>query len=237
MQAVYSEALGFSSEMETYTIVGLYRQEDAWQNSYDQYGFTPNTIFVPKASVGAEMLFFDKGIYSTLVLHNGKMEEFQTLMAEAGYPDLFICYDQGYSEFVPQLDAYEKVSLKALYIGLAAYAVLLLLFVFLFPAMQRKALTTMHSLGTPRGRRMRHIVVSSLSLLLPGTIIGAIAGAKLWTKVAERLMQSLNIEIPLEANMPLIAPALAAAHLLLTALLVLLTAILATRNNSVMKRR
>ena len=84
---------------------------------------------------------------------------------------------------------------------------------------------------------MRHIVVSSLSLLLPGTIIGAIAGANLWTKVAARLMQSLNIQIPLEANMPVIAPTLAAAHLFLTALLVLLTAILATGNNSVMKRR
>ena len=103
--AIYSEALGFTSEMETYTIVGLYRQEDAWENNYDPYGFTPNTVFVPKSSVTAEMITKDSGIYSTLVLHNGNLDEFQTLMEEAGYPDLFICYDQGYSEFVASLDA------------------------------------------------------------------------------------------------------------------------------------
>ena len=233
--AFYSEALGFSSEMETYTIVGLYRQENAWQNTYDAYGFTPNTIFVPKTSVTSEMEIRDKGLYSTLVIETGKLEEFQTLMEEAGYPDLFICYDQGYSEFMASLDAYEEVSEKALYIGIAAYAVLMLLFVFLFPVMQRKTLVTMFSFGAPRKKRMGHICVSSAAILLPSTVIGAFAGSKLWTQVADRLMQSLNIEIPLEANMPVIAPTLAAAHLLLMALVIVFTALVLTKNNSVMK--
>ena len=235
--AFYSNALGFTSEMETYTIVGLYRQDDAWQNQYDYYGFTLNTIFVPKSSVTSEMVTKEAGIYSTLVLENGKMEEFKALMEEAGYPDLFVCYDQGYSEFVASLDAYEDVSEKALYIGLAAYAILMLLFVFLFPMAQRKALVTMLSLGTHRGKRIGHIVISSAVILLPGTLIGAFAGSKLWTQVADRLMQSLNIEIPLKANMPVIAPTFAAAHLLLMALVIVFTAFILTQNNSVMKRK
>ena len=235
--AFYSESYGFTSEAETYTIVGIYRQEDAWQNPYDDYGFTPNTIFVPKTSVTAETVTKDKGIYSTLVIENGKMAEFQALMEEAGYPDLFICYDQGYSEFVASLDAYEEVSEKALYIGIAGYAVLMLLFVVLFPAMQRKTLATMFSFGAPRRKRMQHILVSTAAVLLPGTVIGAFAGARLWTLVAAKLMQSLNIEIPLEANMPVIAPTLAAAHLLLMALVILFTAIILTKNNSIMKNK
>ena len=235
--AFYSNALGFTSEMETYTIVGLYRQEDAWRNSYDQFGFTPNTIFVPKTSVTAEMITKDQGIYSTLVIENGKMEEFKALMEESGYPDLFICYDQGYSEFMASLDAYENVSEKALYIGIAAYAVLMLFFVFLFPMMQRKSLATMLSLGAHRGKRIGHVVTSAVVIILPGTVIGAFAGSKLWTKMADRLMQSLNIEIPLGANMPVIAPTLAAAHLLLMALVIVFAAFILTQNNSVMKRR
>ncbi len=235
--AIYSEALGFSSEMETYTIVGLYRQEDAWRNSHDQYGFTPNTIFVPKNSVTAETLTKDKGIYSTLIIENGMMDELNAVMAEANYPGLFVCYDQGYTEFVSQLDAYEEVSAKALYIGIAAYAVLMLLFIFLFPMMHRKALVTMFSFGAPRGKRIQHICVSTAAILLPGTVIGAFAGAKLWTQVASRLMQSLNIEIPLEANMPVIAPTLAAAHLILIFAATLFAAIILTKNNSVMKNK
>ena len=233
--ALYSEAVGFTSEMETYTIVGLYRQEDAWEDSYDSYGLTPNTVFVPKSSVTAEMQIRDKGIYSTLILQNGKMEEFKALLAEDDQSNWFVCYDQGYSEFVASLDAYEEVSEKALYIGIAAYTVLMLLFVFLFPVMQRKTLVTMFSFGAPRKKRMQHICVSSAAILLPGTVLGAFAGSKLWTRVADRLMQSLNIEIPLEANMPVIAPTLAVAHLLLMAPVIVFTALVLTKNNSVMK--
>lgn len=235
--ALYSEAVGFTSEMETYTIVGLYRQEDAWEDSYDSYGLTPNTVFVPKSSVTAEMQIRDKGIYSTLILQNGKMEEFKALLAEDDHSNWFVCYDQGYSEFVASLDAYEEVSEKALYIGLAAYAVLMLLFVFLFPVMQRKMLITMLSFGAPRGKRIEHICVSAAAILLPGTVLGAFAGSKLWTQVAARLMQSLNIEIPLEANMPVIAPTFAAAHLLLMMLVVLFTAILLSGSSGAMKRK
>ena len=66
---------------------------------------------------------------------------------------------------------------------------------------------------------------------------GGILYEILWTQVAARLMQSLNIEIPLEANMPVIAPTLAAAHLLLMMLVILSTALILTKNNRVVKRR
>ena len=57
------------------------------------------------------------GIFYSLILQNGKKEEFENLQAEAGYPGLFICLDQGYSEIVKSLDAYESVSANALYVG------------------------------------------------------------------------------------------------------------------------
>ena len=235
--AIYSKALGFSSETESYTIVGLYRQEDAWQNRYDSYGFTPNTIFVPKASVSAEMITREKGIYSTLVLHNGKMDEFKSLMEEAGYPDLFICYDQGYSEFMASLDAYENVSEKALYIGLAAYAAIILLFLFLYPTQQKRSLRLMGALGASAWGRFRHTFISVLCVLVPGAALGGYVGSKLWTRIAAALMEWINIEIALESDMTAIAPRLTAVGIAAVGALALVVCAALSRNRGLMKRR
>lgn len=235
--AVFSCAMGLTSEVEYYTIVGLYRQENAWQNQNDPYGFTPNTIFVPKNSVSEEMLPYTDGIYSTLVIRNGKMAEFQALMEEAGYPGLFVCYDSGYAEIVSALSAYEGVSVKALNVGVAAYAVLMLLFVILFPAQQGKTLSAMCSLGASRGKRVRHVIASSAGILFTGAMIGGFAGALLWEQVTENLMASLNVQVPLEANMLLAAPVLCIMHSLLASMVVLVISIPMTSNNSVMKHK
>ena len=235
--AIYSEALGFTSEMETYTIVGLYRQEDAWENNYDPYGFTPNTVFVPKSSVTAEMITKDSGIYSTLVLQNGKLEEFKALMEEAGYPDLFICYDQGYSEFVASLDAYEEVSQKAFYIGFAAFVVIVLLFLFLYPAQQKRALMLMGTLGASAWGRFSHTFISILCVLVPGAALGGYVGSKLWTRIAAALMEWINIEIALESDMTAIAPKLTAASLATVAFAALIVSAALCRNRGLMKRK
>ena len=235
--AFYSNALGFTSEMETYTIVGLYRQEDAWQNQYDDYGFTPNTVFVPKSSVASEMVTKKVGIYSTLVLHNGKLDEFKTLMEKAGYPDLFICYDQGYSEFVASLDAYEDISEKALYIGLAAFAAIILLFLFLYPAQQRRSLRLMGALGASAWGRFRHTFISILCVLVPGAALGGYVGSKLWTRIAAALMEWINIEIALESDMTAIAPKLTAVGIAAVAALALVVCAALSRNRGLMKRR
>ena len=235
--ALYSKALGFSSETEPYTIVGLYRQEDAWQNAYDSYGFTPNTIFVPKSSVTVEMEIRDKGIYSTLVIENGKIDEFKTLMEEAGYPDLFICYDQGYSEFMASLDAYEEASQKALYIGLAAFVAIVLLFLFLYPAQQKRSLLLMGTLGASAWGRFRHTFISILCVLVPGAALGGYVGSKLWTRIAAALMEWINIEIALESDMTTIAPKLTAASLAVVAFAALIVSAALCRNRGLMKRK
>ena len=235
--ALYSKALGFTSEKETYTIVGLYRQENAWQNRYDDYGFTPNTIFVPKSSVTAEMEIRNKGLYTTLVLHNGKIDEFKALMEEARYPDLFICYDQGYSEFVASLDAYEEISQKALYIGLAAFVAIILLFLLLYPAQQKRSLMLMGTLGASAWGRFTHTFISILCVLVSGAALGGYVGSKLWTRIAAALMEWINIEIALESDMTAIAPKLTAASLAVVALAALLVSAALCRNRGLMKRK
>lgn len=235
--SIYSRAKGFSSETERFTIVGLYRQSDAWQNQVDAYGFTPNTIFVPKGSVGGEMITGNSGVYYTLALQNGKMEEFSALQAEAGYPNLFVCMDQGYTEIRDSLDAYEVVSTQAFSIGIAVYCVIMMLFVALFPMRQSGVLWTMQSLGAPRKDRVGHLYVSAMSILVPGGILGGIAGAMLWIPVTEKLMEAVSVQIPIQANMPIVATVIVAVHIVLMSIVLWLTAIPMTSDRRSMKRK
>ncbi len=235
--AVYSRALGFTSESESYEIVGIYRQKDAWQNREDAYGITPNVIFVPKGSISGDKLTRDSGIYYTLVLHNGKMEEFQTLQEEAGYPDLFICYDQGYMDIVTGLDAYEGIAKQVFFIGIGAYGAVTLLFILLFPLRQRAVLVTMGTLGASRIRKIRYLMTSSIGIIVPGSILGAVMGTLAWEKVAAELMASVNVSIPLEADMLVTAPLISMAQLLTAVIAILVLSVWITGSNNMMKQK
>ena len=235
--AVYSRALGFTSESESYEIVGIYRQKDAWQNREDAYGITPNVIFVPKGSISGDKLTRDSGIYYTLVLHNGMLEEFQALQEEAGYPDLFICYDQGYMDIVNGLDAYEDISQQVFFVGIGAYAAVMLLFILLFPLRQRATLATMGSLGASRARKITHLLLSSIGILIPGSIAGAVIGILSWDKVAAELMASVNVSIPLEADMLVTAPLVALVQLFAAVIGILILSVLITGSKNMMKRK
>ena len=235
--AIYSDVTGFTSQMEEYTIVGIYRQNNAWENQDDVYGLTPNVIFVPKGSISGDFRLGNQGIFYTLVLHNGKMTEFQKLQTQAGYPELFICMDGGYTEIASGLDTYEGVAAKALYIGAGGSAVILLLFLVLCPLQQRKNLFLMGSLGTSPGVKIRHIFVSTMALMVPGVVLGVLTGALLWKQVATVLMGTMHVQIPMEANMAVLAPCLAAGLVAAMAVLVLTLAAAMSGSKGMMNRK
>lgn len=235
--AIYSDEMGFTSDVEEYTIVGIYRQNNAWENLDDVYGLTPNVVFVPKGSISGDFRLGNQGIFYTLVLHNGKMTEFQELQTQAGYPELFICMDGGYTEIASGLDTYEGVAAKALYIGAGGSAVILLLFLVLCPLQQRKNLFLMGSLGTSPGGKIRHIFVSTMVLLVPGVVLGVLTGALLWKQVATVLMGTMHVQIPMEANMAVLAPCLAAGLVAAMAVLVLTLAAAMSGSKGMMNRK
>ena len=197
--AFYSRYLGLG-EPETYTIVGLYRHENPW-NEISDYGITPNTILIPQNATNQETVSLEgAGIYRSYVLQNGAEEEFRRLTEEAGYPALFIYYDQGYSEIKAGLDSYTGVSFRALYVGVGAYAVMLVLFLLLFPIRQRENLATMRSLGAAPADRFRHVAFGALGLLIPGTVLGCAAGLLLWDTLSAELMESVSVTVPLVSD-------------------------------------
>ncbi len=222
---------------EEYTIVGLYRQNNAWGDvSENLYSFTPNTIFVPIASVTSDMDFANQGFFQTLVLQNGAVEEFRALVDEAGYEGLFVYYDQEYTTIVDTLMNYRKVAEKAMIVGIAVYGVILLLFLLLFPGSQGKTLATMTALGAKRGQKIRQIFGSGMAILLPGSLLGTVLGMLLWESVIARLTESIGESVSLEME-PAVLAGIAAAQCALALILTLLLALPLSRNRGIRKRK
>lgn len=208
----YSQARGFSSEPESYTIVGLYRQNNE-QEDFNSYGFLADTLFIPKNATDAKMVTWDEGLFRSIILQNGKLDDFNEVLEEAGYEEMFVVYDRGYNELFSGLNAYEEAAGKAIYVGVGGYAVIMLLYLLLFPGRQKKTLATMGSLGTPKGRKLVFVISSSLVIILPGTIIGAIVSLILRDSISAELMKSVGVSIPLAFDGTATTLAVAAAQL------------------------
>lgn len=221
----YTANTEFVGIAEEYVIVGLYRQDNAWGDvSENLYSFTPNTIFVPKTSVSSDMDYGNQGFFQTLVLKNGAIKEFRGIVNDAGYEDLFVYYDQGYTTISESLHNYKEVAQRAMMVGMIVYGVILVLFLLLFPGSQRKVLVTMTGLGTQRKYKFAQVVMTSAGILVPGSVVGSVAGMLLWQKVIDALAESVGAAISLEMDIvTLIVVALGqlALALMLTALLAL----------------
>lgn len=225
----YSANTGFAGSSAEYTIVGMYDKDYLWPNSAGTlYGITPNTIFVPKSSVTGSMDYAQQGNFYSAVLKNGSQEEFTALIKRLGQDGLFIVDDQGYTEVKDSLHDYQAVAEQAMTVGIGVYAVILMLFLFLFPAMQGKVLATMGSLGATRREKLTHMALSSLGILVPGTVLGLIFGCALWQKVVGELMSSARVVLELKLDVLSLA-VVAAVQLLLASVLAFLISIPMTR--------
>lgn len=234
--AYYYTSSSVMQEEERYTIVGLYRQDNEWALGDNMSSFTSNTIFVPKTSVTSNMDYGDFGLFWTLVIENGALREFQRMVVEAGFEEYFLYYDQGYSVIAQSLYDYQAVGNRALLVGLVTFSALMLIFLFLFPAQQGTHLSIMSSIGATRKEKVRHILVSSLGIMIPGTIIGFIIGIGLWQEVVDALMASAEVILTLEMDV-FILSAVAAVQFLLVTGLVLLLAVPMSKEKNLSQRR
>lgn len=194
----YSQEQGFSSEERDYEIVGLYRQKEEWTG--EAYAFTPNTIFVPRNSVEGDLQTSDSGIFCTLVLENGTMDELESKVAAAGYEGLLVCYDQGFSDISASLSEYFSVSNMVLLIGSISWAGLAAVFVFLFPGHQGREAQRMWTLGTPRSWIVRHIVTGSIGIILPGVLLGGLVTMGIMERVLRQIGTYAGLSVELSES-------------------------------------
>ena len=95
----------------------------------------------------------------------------------------------------------------------------------------------MHSLGAGRREKMRYILGSAACILIPGGVLGGFCGALAWRRVTARLMESVSVNIPLEADTPVMAAVFAAAWAVLTLVAVLAAAAALTGEKGLKKRK
>lgn len=227
----------FAESTEKYVIVGLYEQDAPWGNIDDDfYRFTPNTIFVPEKSVPVTMEKSSYGMFRTLRISNERLYDLQILMVEKGLDGFFHYYDSGYSAVGDQLDSFRASAEKFLPVGLAMYVILIMLFIFLLPGRQGHALAMMDSLGSGIYGRIGHIMLSSLGLAIPGTVIGTAAGLLLWQRVSAFLAEWSGAEVELELSALSLWSA-AGAQLVFVAAATLIVAIPMAKRANLMKRK
>lgn len=188
----YTETTPFVNDGESYTVIGLYRN-DGWEAARDNlYSFTPNTVFVPKTSVSGTMDYSDQGMFRTIVLKNGMISAFRRAAEEMGCGSMFVYYDQGYSEIQKELADFQAVGKRVLALGVTlSVAMLVLVSVLLVPA-QKKTLLIMTDLGTPISRKLRYVLAYVIALLAPSVALGSGLCCISWNWIVDREIKAIG---------------------------------------------
>ena len=203
---------GFQQETE-YTIIGLYRQSNEWVTT--PTSFTPNSVFVPEKSVNCQTVTGNYGVWSSLILQNGTIDQMEARLEENDLGGAVTYYDQGYSDIVESLDGYTRVSRTVLLVGLALWAVVLAAYCVLLPMQEGKTALRMWTLGAKRRDIAGQIWTPSALMALAGTIIAlavSIPGMSWATDKIQALTGSdLTLKVSVGQTVALCAAALAIA--------------------------
>ena len=159
---------GFQQETE-YTIIGLYRQSNEWVTT--PTSFTPNSVFVPEKSVNCPTVYSSLGVWSSLILQNGTIDQVEARLAAENLGGMVTYYDQGYSDIVESLDGYNRVSRTVLLVGLALWAVVLAAYCVLLPMQESKTALRMWTLGAKQKDITKQIWTPSALMAAAGTVI------------------------------------------------------------------
>ncbi len=110
----------------------------------------PNSVFAPEKSVTCRTVTGSCGVWSSLILQNGTIDQMEARLAENDLGGTVTYYDQGYSDIVESLDGYTRVSRTVLLVGLALWAVVLAAYCVLLPMQEGKTALRMWTLGAKR---------------------------------------------------------------------------------------
>ena len=220
---------------ETYTIVGLYAKNPAWEGAASLYDFRVNTVFVPKTAVSGEMEYADSGVFLSVALRNGEAEAFIALTLRDGLSEMFMIGDQNYGSLKTNLHDYQQMAQNARIIGVVIYGILMALFLVFYPAMQRQVLATMGKIGANGFSMLGFMTVNSMGILIPGTAAGLGLTTVLWNRIVGFLTDASRTTLDLELD-PGVVLTIAGAQLVLAVIPVLAVSAVMIGSNNLMNR-
>ena len=187
----YSAKLGFTGEPRRYRVIGIYRQSNLWDTT--GYSFTPNTVFVPAASLNEYCFTARQGAMFTYVLQNGRMQNFKDALAAQGFPtNLVFCFDGGYSKIADTLRGFHKSAAQLFIAACATSLAALLVYQALFVNRQRRTMGLMLSLGAGRRRAAWFGCRTAILPIVMATVIGAAAGLLTMNATLRSLLSSVS---------------------------------------------
>ena len=214
---------------KNYTIVGVY---SAPEFSISKHAFSANTIFIPKSSIPNASRYEDAwhSLLYSLILENGKADEFEAALEARDCGGLFAYYDQDYNVLAETLDVMRGNALRMLWIGSALFALAAALFLLLFFRQTADPARKLRLLGVSAKRVRRQRCLAAVLLIALACVLGAAGGAGLYGAVSTRILSSYVAMRPAA----LLVSTAAQAFLLLLAALV---CTLATANQNLMQCR
>ena len=187
----FSAKLGFTGDAKRYKIIGIYRQTNLWDTT--GYSFTPNTVFVPAASLNEYCFTSRQGAMFTYVLQNGRMQDFKDALAAQGFPtNLVFCFDGGYSKIADTLRGFHKSAAQLFIAACATSLAALLVYQALFVNRQRRTMGLMLSLGAGRKRAAWFGCRTAILPIVMATVIGAAAGLLTMNATLRSLLSSVS---------------------------------------------
>lgn len=168
----YLSQYGFATQEETFTVVGIYRQ-DRWWDSSASFAMTPNVMFAPSKALADCAYQGDAGgVYLSVVLENGTAQDFGQATGEQTTEGRWLVDDQNYIQVqagVEQLQSAAQILMAACVLG---WGVIALFYLVLYQGGERRNLGIMISVGAGKRRAVRYLVSSGLILAVAGTVLG-----------------------------------------------------------------
>ncbi len=132
------------------------------------------------------------GIFLSVKIKNGQLENFQKELEEAGLTSLnFVTLDTGYDGAVLAVHEAQTQSEKLFGILALSWAVLLMLYLLLFQSRQQKNLGIMRSLGATGKQTRGYLFGSGMALALVGVVLGTALSGTFARLFGEQIYQYL----------------------------------------------
>lgn len=198
----------YVTENEEFTVVGIYQLQSSWDSS--SFSITPNAVFIPqKAQIpggfgGASYALFggsnynqgygtsyangSYGIYFSVKIKNGMMDEFLTQAAEI-VPNRFHVFDQGYSAAVESVKAVQAEAWKLIGIASVGWLLLLALYLLLYQNREKQNLGIMRSLGARPEVCRNYLFTSGFLLASVGIVLGTLLSSAATRLVSDELAE------------------------------------------------
>ena len=189
----YLSQYGFSTSEESFTVVGIYRQEDWWDEE-GAYAMTPNVIFTTSGALADSAYRADAGgVYLSVVLENGMAQEFEQALEGTGLEGRWLIDDQNYDSVKAGVEQLKQTALILMAACAAGWLVVALFYLILCQGGERRNLGIMISVGAGRGSALRYLWGSGLILAAAGTVLGAALG-----RVVDRSVLDMVMSVSME---------------------------------------